>query len=278
MPIAYRCERSAIELALEKLKAASLVAPDAVFNHNAPDGLRREVTYRDFDFLSRLSRTEEASTVRSILAWLKDNGIVDVDATYDEKLFDAFRQEVKEKIAMPGTSISPVMERLLYMLCSVKTPRRVVGIGTYYGNALLWAAGASFGVGKSYNAEMVLGIDINVEATEGARRNFGRLAHTNHVELLAEDGLEALDRLDGPIDLLFLDADGKETGKGLYLDLVMKAYDKLDSGAWVMAHDVVVPPFAKQLADYMAFVRNPANLTESILFDIDAFGLELSIK
>jgi hypothetical protein len=46
----------------------------------------------------------------------------------------------------------------------------------------------------------------------------------------------------------------------------------------VLAHDTTVPPFASQLEGYLAFVRNSANFRDSISFDIDPFGLELSIK
>ena len=71
MALIYTCESQAIEMALQKLKDAGLVSRDAYFNYDAPQGLRREAAYRDHLFLSRLSRTAEVETVRSILAWLK---------------------------------------------------------------------------------------------------------------------------------------------------------------------------------------------------------------
>jgi len=45
-----------------------------------------------------------------------------------------------------------------------------------------------------------------------------------------------------------------------------------------LAHDIVVPPFAKEFDEYLRYVRNKENFGESILFDVDAFGLELSVK
>ena len=71
MTLTYTCETPIIELALQKLKDTGLVSTNAYFNYDAPQQLRREVTYRDYLFLSRLSRTAEVETVRSILAWLK---------------------------------------------------------------------------------------------------------------------------------------------------------------------------------------------------------------
>jgi predicted O-methyltransferase YrrM len=265
-------------MAMESLKERGLVGPDASFSHDAPGGLRSEVAYRDFDFLSRLCRVAEAETVDSILTWLRQNGIVDQDAGYDESAFDELRAEVKGKFSVPGTSISPVMERLLYMLAAVKRPQRTIGLGTYCGNALVWIVGPSCGANRTYQAEKVYGIDIDPEATEQAQANLDQIALTDHVELLAEDGMGAVERLDGPFDLVFLDVDSKELGKGLYLELLTRLYDKLGEGAWVLAHDVVVPSFADQLEGYLAYVRDGERFSESILFDVDAYGLELSIK
>jgi hypothetical protein len=49
----------------------------------------------------------------------------------------------------------------------------------------------------------------------------------------------------------------------LYLELLRKLYDKVEPGGWVLAHDTVVPPFAKQLAEYLAFVRDKNNCNRS---------------
>lgn len=278
MALTYTCEPPVIEMALESLKKDGLVTQDAGFNYDAPKQLRSEVAYRDFDFLSRLSRVGEAETVRSVMLWLKQNGIVPEGATYDESAFDELRQVVRGQFTIPGTSVTPVMERLLYMLSSVKRPRCVIGLGTYCGYALVWAIGASCGPGKKYVPEKVYGIDIDAGATERARENLGKLAHTEHIELMAEDGLRAVERLQGPFDCVFLDVESKELGKGLYLDLLKRLYGKLEDGGWVLAHDTVVPPFAGQLKPYLGYVRDRENFCESVSFDVDAYGLELSVK
>jgi hypothetical protein len=61
------------------------------------------------------------------------------------------------------------------------------------------------------------------------------------------------------------------------LELLKRLYEKVEEGGWVLAHDIVVPPFARQLEEYLAFVRGGEHFSESILFDVDAFGLELSV-
>jgi predicted O-methyltransferase YrrM len=278
MATTYTCDKHVIEAALEKLKQDKLVSPDAEFNYAAPHNLRSEVAYRDFDFLVRLGRTAEDETVHSILSWLKQAGIVAGEATYEEATFEALRREVKENFAYPGSSITPVMERLLYLLSSLRQPRLVIGLGTYCGNALVWAVGASCGAGKTYSAEKIYGIDIDAESTACARANFNQLADADHVELLAEDALAAVERLEGLFDYVFLDVDSKELGKGLYLELLTRLYGKIVPGGWVLAHDTVVPSFTTHLEPYLAFVRNSNYFRQSISFDVDPYGLELSIK
>jgi predicted O-methyltransferase YrrM len=278
MALTYTCEREVIEMALEKLKIDGLVSKESYFNFEAPGGLRKEVAYRDFDFLTRLSRTAEIETAASILVWLKDMGIAAVDGGFDWEVFEVFNSEVKDNFSMPGTSISPVMERLLYMLSSLKQPQRAVGIGTYCGYGLVWAIGASCGERREYYARNVYGIDIDEDATRKARDNFKRLANTDHVELIADDGLIAADRLDGPFDYVYLDVDSRELGKGLYLYLLKRLYGKIKKGGWVLAHDTTASPFAEQLEAYLAYVRDGSQFERSISFDIDPYGLELSIK
>ena len=278
MSLTYTCENHVIEIALEKLKDAGLVSQDAYFNYDAPQNLRKEVAYRDYDFLSRLSRTAEVETVRSILTWLKQKGIVSQDATYDERAFDELRREIKARFIIPSSSITPVMERLLYALSSLRRPRRIIGLGTYCGNAFAWIVGSGCGPGKVYQAEKAYGIDINVDASERARENLGTLAHTDHVELIAEDARTAVERLEGKFDCVYLDVGDKDIGKDLYRELIERLYEKVEVGGWVLAHDTVVPPFAGQLEQYLAFVRDGQHFGESISLDVDPFGLELSIK
>jgi len=278
MTLIYRCDNNAIDMALEKMKNDGLVSIEATFNFDSPDGLRSEVAYRDFDFLTRLCRVADEQTTRSVLVWLKQEGIIPEGVTFDEGAFESFQSTVKKKFTIPGTSISPVMERLLYLLSEVKQPRRAIGLGTYCGYALVWAVGASCRMGKAYTADKVYAIDIDADVTEQARQNFKNLEHTDHIEFITEDGFKVVDYLDGPFDYIYLDVDSPELGKGIYLDLLKQLYGKLEMGGWVLAHDTCVPPFADQLEAYLAFVRDGENFRHSISFDIDPFGLELSIK
>jgi len=79
------------------------------------------------------------------------------------------------------------------------------------------------------------------------------------------------------IDLLYLDADGSGTqGKGIYLDILERAYARIPDGGIVIAHNSI--NCAGQLAAYLEYVRDPANLSASMNMFIDGEGVEVTRK
>jgi predicted O-methyltransferase YrrM len=295
MALTFHPSRETIELALEKMKDDGLVHPDAEFNEDAPEGLRREVAYRDPYFSYRLGRTSlETSTVDAALELLKREGHVPASADYDRLAVDAHRAEIKDKFEGPWTSLSPTMERLMYMLTSVKRPAHLLELGSFWGYTLGWFAGPCIGPDRTYDAERIIGIDVDADMVEKARANFRKLENVSEVELIAEDARTALDGIEGPFDFVYLEAkyenraiaEAEASGEtdslgpvsGLYLILLKQLYDRLPEGAWVMAHDNLDWTARKELAPYLAFVRDKAHFSESICFDIDDCGMELSIR
>jgi predicted O-methyltransferase YrrM len=276
----FRPPKKAIELTLEKLKADRRVHPDAKFNYDAINDLRKEVTYRDGDFSYRLGRTAmEEEIVDLALEYLKSLGLVDSKANYDKKSFTAFREEIKSKFIGRWTSLSPTMERLFYMLTSVKRPKRLIELGSFWGYTLAYFGGPCVGSDQLYKAEKIYGIDIDKDMTELAKENFAKIKNTNSVELIAEDAILALKRLNGPFDFVYIEAKSEEVhDDGLYLKLLKQLYDRIPKGGWVMAHDNFDVNFMKEMEIYLPFVHDKSNFAESIAFDIDNCGIELSIK
>ena len=76
---------------------------------------------------------------------------------------------------MPATAITPVMERLLYALSSIKRPQSFIAIGIYCGNTLVWSAGSSCGKGEIYGSKRIYGIDIDKKSIKLAIANFSKL-------------------------------------------------------------------------------------------------------
>ncbi len=274
----FRPPGDAIDDAVKRLKKDGLIHPDACFNSEAEQGLRHEVTYGDYDLKARLSRSsKEESIVEAARQMLVSLKLICSEACYNLKAFESLRSDVKREFTGTWTSITPVMERLMYMLTAVKRPARLVELGSFWGNTLAWFAGPCIGSKQEYTAEKIHGVDIEVEMTRQARENFAKLDNCEAVELIGEDASTALSRIDGPIDFLYLEAKDENCVNG-YLQFLKQAYDKLPKGAWVIAHDSTHPDHKDELRPYLEWVRDNCNFAESISFDIDQFGLELSIK
>ena len=170
-----------------------------------------------------------------------------------------------------------MVERLIYMLTSVKKPSRLIELGSFWGYTLAWFAGPCIGERRAYEAEKIYGIDIDTRMTEKARENFAKLPGCRALELIGEDAQKAVARIDGPFDFVYLEAKVDDR-PGLYLTLLKQLYDKIPKGAWVMAHDNFDWSARAEMEDYMPWVRDKAHFSESIVFDIDHCGIELSIK
>ena len=278
MSLVFRASQRAIDLAVKRLKDEGMVHPGAEFNPDAPGALRREVAYYDRDFMYRLGRTPaEDEIMDSALAMLKEHGLVAPGAEYDKAALARHRVDVREKFEGTWTSLSPAMERLMYMLTSVRRPMHLVEFGSFWGYTLAWFAGPCVGPHAVYQAQRVIGIDIDAGMTAKAEANFKRLGHSDNVALIAEDARAALERIDGPFDSVYIEAKSDEMD-GLYLSLLKQVYDRLAPGAWVIAHDNLDWSFAEEMAEYLPYVRDPARFSQSVSFEIDSCGLELSIR
>jgi len=294
MAITFHPSREATALALDKLKEDGLVHQEAVFNEDADGGLRKEVARRDWHFGRRLGRTAlETEIVDAALALVKERGLVGPDADYDRAAVESHRERLK---GFDGswTTLSPTMERLMYMMTSVRSPAHLLELGCFWGYTLGWFAGPCLGATPAVEAERIVGIDLDASMVEKARANFTRAGWEGQVELIAEDARTALDRIDGPFDFVYLEAkfenrqiaaaeaEGFKDPLGpvphLYLVLLKQLYDRLPDGAWVIAHDNLDWVAKKEMAPYLEFVRDKAHFSESICFDIDDCGMELSVK
>jgi predicted O-methyltransferase YrrM len=195
---------------------------------------------------------------------------------YDQARFLAHRQAVRRHFEIPWTAISPRMERLLYAINAIARPPVMVAVGIYCGNTFIANAGAAVGPGAVYRATRLVGLEIRPEEAARAARNVARVDPDGRAEIVAADGVLWLERYEGTIDLLYLDADGRAgRGKSIYLDLLEAAWHALRPGSLVLAHNAVNA--ARELGDYLAYVRDPANMRESVTLIVDDQGLEASI-
>lgn len=162
--------------------------------------------------------------------------------------------------------VPPEVGRLLYVLTRASRPKRIVEVGTSFGVSAIHFACAlkDNGEGRLVSSEL-----SRAKATAAAE-NLASLGLEGLVEIRCGDAFEALERLEDPIDLLFLD--GWKDG---YLPLLKMLEPSLHAGALVVADDIKL--FPERLALYLEYVRNPQNRYRSVELAIGD-GVELSVR
>ena len=219
---------------------------------------------------------KEIAVVDDALAMLVGEGILP-HAEYDHAKMLAHREFVAREFEIPWTAITPRMQRLLYAINAIVQPRNMLAAGVFCGNTFISNAGAGVGPGACYEAESLIGIEIKPEEAERALRNVRRMDPTGVARVVAADAVEVAREFDGEVHLLYLDADGdKERGKGIYLDILEACWDRMPSGAVILAHNSV--NCAERLRHYLAHVRDEANCRASVNVVFDIEGLEVSAK
>jgi len=198
-------------------------------------------------------------------------------AGYDRELMLAHRSSIRACCEVPSTAVTPRMERLLYAICDIARPKRVVAAGVYCGYTFLSAIGAAVGPGRTYVAEELVGLDIDAEMAEVAERNVRRIDPTGTARIVVQDARDYVAAGSEPIDLLYLDADVAGKNKDLNLGILRASWNRLRPGGLVLLHDSVMPLFVDQLSGYLSFVRG-ARFDGSVNIVFDNFGLEVSRK
>jgi len=222
------------------------------------------------------SPAQEARIIELALRALVAAGVLP-HGTYDDRRMQAHREAVHEHFRIPWTTISPRMERLLYAINAIARPRVIVAVGIFCGNTLAANAGPAVGPGSVYRAHRIVGIEIDPDRADQARRNFSTIDPEGHAEILVADGVSWLGAFDGTIDLLYLDAGSRKEGtKGIYLDLLKAAEHALPAGSLVLAHNSVNS--AEELAAYLARVRDSLFFRQSTNLIVDDQGLEASLR
>jgi predicted O-methyltransferase YrrM len=135
--------------------------------------------------------------------WLSDT-LVGHDPALEAAL--AAQQEA----GLPAIEVAPVAGKLLHLLARMTGARRVLEIGTLGGYSTIWLARALPEGGE------VVTIEAEPANARVARASLERAGVSDRVDIRVGIALEVLPTLQGPFDLVFVDAD-KESNTA-YLD------------------------------------------------------------
>ncbi len=126
---------------------------------------------------------------------------------------DPLLREMEERAAREDVPISdPEVGKLLGILARATGARRILEIGAAIGYGAIWLA-------RGAPEARVQSIDVDPERLAVARGYLERAGVADRVELIEGAALEVIHRLDGPFDLVYVDA--VKTDYRRYLDSVL---------------------------------------------------------
>jgi predicted O-methyltransferase YrrM len=116
-------------------------------------------------------------------------------------LFDRLAAETREKTTVPQMMVGRVEGKFLEFLVRATSAQLVLELGTFTGYSSISMARGLTGTGK------VVSMDVNPDTTAIARRYADEAGVADRIDYRLGEALDALPSLEGPFDLIFIDAD-----------------------------------------------------------------------
>lgn len=143
-------------------------------------------------------------------------------------LFDELAQVTRSKTRAPQMQVGRIEGAFLRMLVGLSGARRVLEFGTFTGYSAMAMAEALPDDGK------IITCDIDPHATAIAKEFWNRSPHGKKIELRLGQALETVQKLEGPFDLVFIDAD-----KANYINYWEASIPKLRPGGLIVVDNVL---------------------------------------
>lgn len=144
-----------------------------------------------------------------------------------ELLHELFK-ETWQKALVPRMISGHFQGRVLSMISKLVAPKTVLEIGTYTGYSALCLAEGLQKDGSLHT------IDHNEELFDFQRKYFDRSAYSNQIKQYVGEALEVMVHIQGPFDLVFIDAD-----KANYANYFKAVIDKMNSGGVILSDNVL---------------------------------------
>ncbi len=158
-------------------------------------------------------------------------GIEEYAQSKTEKHTDVLEQlqrETYEQMDLPQMLTGPIEGQLLKMMVKMTGAKTVVEVGTFTGYASL-----SMVEGLSADGRLFT-LDLDPVCLALARKFFAKSEHGNKITVMEGPALQSLEKIDGPIDLAFIDAD--KTNYKSYYEAILA---KMNSGGVILVDNVL---------------------------------------
>jgi predicted O-methyltransferase YrrM len=133
-----------------------------------------------------------------------------------------------DSAGLPPHEVTPLQGRLLELLARLAGARSILELGTLGGYSTIWLARGLGDGGR------VVTLELSSDYARAARANIERAGFGDVVDLRVGPALETLRELDGPFDLIFVDADKRSNP-----DYLAEAVRLSRPGTLVVADNVV---------------------------------------
>lgn len=146
----------------------------------------------------------------------------------EPQLLKELYKETWQKALIPRMISGHYQGRLLSMISKLVQPKSILEIGTYTGYSALCLA-------EGMTKEGILHtIDHNEELHDFQRKYFDRSPYSERIKQYTGEALEVISTLEGPFDLVFIDAD-----KANYINYFKSIIDKMTSGGVILSDNVL---------------------------------------
>ena len=140
-------------------------------------------------------------------------------------------------------------------------PKLILEIGTLVGYSAIL-------MGKNLKKGKIISVEINKKNHLAAKANIERAGLSDKIELVSGDALEVITNLDGPFDMVFIDAKKEE-----YLKYLKAVEPKMTKNAIVVSDNVGI--FKDRMKEFLDYLRKSGKY-RSELHDFGFDGVEVS--
>ncbi|MEK6276363.1 MAG: class I SAM-dependent methyltransferase [Actinomycetota bacterium] len=117
------------------------------------------------------------------------------------ELFERLAEETRAKTDAPQMMVGRIEGQFLARLVRLSGARRILEIGTFTGYSSISMASALPSDGR------IITCDVDPEATAIARRYMDESGYGDKIEIRLGPAIETIETLEGPFDIVFIDAD-----------------------------------------------------------------------
>lgn len=153
---------------------------------------------------------------------------IDEMSSPESAALEAITRDTHVHVLNPHMLSGHVQGRVLSMLSHMIRPRRILELGTFTGYSALCLA-----EGLAEDGQLTT-VEHNDELEETIRRNLARSPLGERIDVIFGDGKAVLEQLEGPFDLVFIDADKRE-----YCAYLERVLPLMSEGGFILADNTL---------------------------------------